>query len=154
MFGLKRSDKENIDSSAFIITENYLPTKEALALLIANQPTNTAALDLLFLQKYGGFNIDCPTCGFVSFYSRDKAETLHMKDSFMCTHSFCIGVINPLVNTIFYKSMRPLIRWFKALDLLYENPEASGYAVGEVMGVTDAAGWNTKKKLLPLIRNL
>lgn len=133
---------------------DYLPRPEALELMMTNSPTQASALDLLFLTKYGSLLIQCPACGFMSHYSREIAEKRGVRNSFACTTSFCINLINPLKGTIFYVksgAQRPLIRWFTALNMLYKDPTISAIEIGRATETSIANGYNLKKSLLSIL---
>ena len=112
----------------------------------AEYPDDSACLDAIMKQQYGGTQFTCPGCGVESA----KFHMMGKRRAYACQE--CGHHIYPCVGTIFEKSRTPLSYWFYAMYLMTSTRH--GVPAKELerqLGVTYKCAWRMAHELRKLM---
>jgi transposase-like protein len=108
-------------------------------------PTDDACLERVMLERHGGTNIDCPSCG------AEKSGFVRVKGrrAYACPN--CGYHLYPCVGTVLERSRTNLKKWFHAM-YLFADPERKVSATELVrqFGVTYKCAWRMAHELRKL----
>ena len=97
----------------------------------ARFPNEQACLDHIMSVRFGGTDIDCPSCGAVEA----PFHKLRDRRVYACPH--CLFQIAPTANTILHDTRTPLVSWFYAMYLFCTTRHGvSGKELQRQLGVT------------------
>lgn len=110
-------------------------------------PDDAACLDKVMEMRYGGTEIECPSCR-----EKSKFHRMSKRRGYSCQR--CGHHIFPCAGTVFEKSRTPLTSWFFAMYLM--TTTRHGVAAKELerqLGVTYKTAWRMGHELRKLMSN-
>jgi len=108
-------------------------------------PDDGACLDAIMDMRYGGTEIQCPSCK-----KQSKMHRIAKRRAYAC--QWCGDHIYPCVGTVFEKSRTPLTKWFYAMYLF--TASRHGVPARELerqLGVTYKCAWRMAHELRKLM---
>jgi transposase-like protein len=110
-------------------------------------PDERACLEHIMSVRYGGTNIDCPSCG-----AEGQFHKIRDRRVYACPH--CLFQIAPTANTILHDTRTPLVSWFYAMYLFCTTRHGvSGKELQRQLGVTYKTAWRMGMQIRKLTEN-
>ena len=104
-------------------------------------PNDDICLKKIMLSRYGGTELDCPSCGKHSKFYRLKRDR-----AYLCQH--CKYHIYPCVGTPMERSHTPLHKWFYAMHLFAASRNGvSAKELERQLGVSYETAWRMAHKI-------
>ena len=108
-------------------------------------PDEDACLEHIMTVRFGGLEMDCPSCGVETTYHK-----LTKRRVYACPE--CLHQIAPTANTILHDTRTPLVSWFYAMYLFCTTRHGvSGKELQRQLGVTYKTAYRIGQQIRDLM---